>query len=55
MLVFESWTDKLSALTGASCFRRAQAGGRDALNGLMDEHQRLVRYILRQQSSGSLS
>jgi RNA polymerase sigma factor (sigma-70 family) len=55
MLVFDLLTHRPRVSSGASRFRQAQAGGRDALNALMAEYEGLVHYVLRQQSSGCLS
>lgn len=42
-------------LAGAACFRQAQAGDRDSLNGLMVEHDGLVQAVVRRQVLGDLS
>jgi RNA polymerase sigma factor (sigma-70 family) len=41
-------------LAGAACFRQAQAGDRDSLNGLMVEHDGLVQAVVRRQVLGDL-
>lgn len=41
-------------LSGAARFRRAQAGDRDSLNGLMVEHDGLVQAVVRRQVLGDL-